>query len=185
MAKIVTPAIRKFYKEYIKAVIEDLHKPIIAHMSPEKADCPCCIWDSVNGKSSGTFNTSFVSPILIFGKTINPIPFTRGRCPVCHGVGYLTNPVIKRLKAPVRWNPRTNGDFQDFQITPAGREGKAIVRIKVSRKDYETIRDAEYFTVDGVRCELNAPITIRSLGQQEELVVAYLTATEVGSDVKR
>lgn len=182
MVKIVTPAIRKFYKEYIAAVIEDLHKVIIAHMPPEKVDCVNCIFDQVNNKSSGTFDSSFVAPVTIFGKVINPTPFTRGRCPVCRGEGVLTNPVTKKLKAPVRWNPR---EAQELQITPAGREGAPIVRIKVLRKDYETVRDAEHFTVDGVRCELNAPITIRSLGKQEELVVAFLIATEIGSDTKK
>ncbi len=104
MTKIVTPGIRKIYKELIKQVIEDLHKPILAHMPPEKADCPNCIWDSANNKSSGVFQASFVSPVTIFGNLITPNAFTRGRCPVCFGVGYLTRTVTRNLKALVKWN---------------------------------------------------------------------------------
>jgi hypothetical protein len=183
MGKIVTPAIRKIYKELIHQVVEDLHKVIFAHMPPDKEDCPNCVWDSVNGKSSGTFDSSFVSPITIFGNVISPSSFTRGRCPVCSGVGYLASPVTRKLKALVKWNPK--GSTDEIKATPAGREGEPMVRIKVLRADFNTLVGAEYFTVDGVKCVINKPPTIRGLGVQEELVVAFLLATEVGSDVKR
>ncbi len=182
MTKIVTPGIRKTYKTLIKQVVEDLHKNILAHMPPIKADCPNCIWDAVNKTSSGTFQSSFITPVTIFGNVITPSLFTRSRCPVCFGLGYLASPVTKNLKALVKWNPKTD---DTLLILPAGREGEPVVRIKLLRVDFPTLIGAETFTVDGVRCELNAPPTIRGLGEQEELVVAYLLATEVGDDVKR
>lgn len=181
MVKIVTPATRKIYKELITQVNIDLHKVIIAHMPPEKADCPNCIWDSVNKISSGTFQSSFVSPVTIFGNVITPNPFSRGRCPICLGIGYLSIPSARNIKTLVKWNPK---GYNEIQPTPAGREGDPIVRIKALRKDFDTIVNAEYFTVDGVTCVLNAPPTIRGLGIQEEQVVAFLLATEVGSSVK-
>jgi len=182
LAKIVTPGIRKIYKDLIKQVVEDLHKPIVAYLPPEEVDCPDCIYDFANKKSSGTFDSSFVTPVVIFGNTINPQPFTRGRCPVCLGAGILTNDVIKNIKALVKWNPRRS-DVIDS--TPAGREGAPIVRIKVLRSDFDTVVSARYFVIDGIRCELNEPPTVRGLGTQEELVVAFLLAVEVGSDVKK
>jgi len=179
---IVTPAIRKLYHDLLTEVIEDLHKPITAHMPPIKADCPNCQYDTANKKSSGVYNNTFVAPVIIFGSTINPAPFTRGRCPVCHDIGFLTSQITKPLKALVRWNPKS---ASDLEITPAGREGAPIVRIKVARPHYNTVMAAEYFTVDGMRCVLNEPATIRGLGTQEEMVIAFLLAVEVGSDVKR
>ncbi len=181
MGKIVTAAIRKTYKTLIRDVVEDLHKPVIAHMPPEKADCPNCHWDSVNNKSSGTFNNSFTVSVNIFDLVINPSPFTRGRCPVCLGQGFLVRVIDRNIKALVKWNP--DGP-DDLRITPAGREGAPAVRIKVLRADYDIVNKAEYFTVDGVRCEVNTPFTIRGLGTQEELVVGYLISTEVGKDIK-
>jgi hypothetical protein len=182
MAKIVTPSIKKIYKDLINQVIEDLNKPILAHMPPDKVDCPNSIYDYVTQKDTGKFDSSFVSPVIIFGNTITPQPFVRGRCPVCFGKGFLESAVTKNLKALVKWNP---GGADDLQILPVGREGAPAVRIKVKRTNFETIKNAESFTIDGVKCELIQPPTIRGLGTQEELVVAFLLATEVGSDVKR
>lgn len=179
---IVTPSIRKTYKDLIKQVVEDLHKPIIVYLPPEKTDCVNCIWDSINQRSSGQFDSSFTSPVVIFGNTINPQNFTRGRCPVCYGVGYLEQESKRNVKALVKWNPQ---GAEDLQILPVGREGAAVVRIKILRSDFDVVNSAIYYLIDGVRCELVQPPTIRGLGTQEELVVAYLQEIEPGRDVKK
>jgi hypothetical protein len=82
----------------------------------------------------------------------------------------------------VKWNPST---AEDFETLPVGREGKAVVRIKVLRADYETVRDSEYVLIDGVRCEIVQPATIRGLGTQEVVSVFYLQEVEVGPDIKK
>lgn len=180
--KIVKPTTRKIYKTLIKEVVADLHKPIKAHLPPLKQDCPNCQWDNMARKSSGTHNASFVAPTLVFGQTINPAPFTRGRCPVCKDIGYLTSPVTRSLKAMVKWNVI---GAKDIEATPAGLEGSPYVRIKVLRADFAVIDAAESFTVDGIHCVKARAPTIRGLGVQEELVVMYLVSTDPGSDVKR
>ena len=179
---IVTLAIRKTYKDLIKEVVKDLHKPILIYLEPDKETCPNCIFDFINKKSSGKFDSSFTIPVDIFGDTISPIPFSRSRCPVCFGIGWLKKEVVRNVKALVKWNPST---ADDLEILPVGREGKALVRIKVLRSDFDLIMGAEYFVVDGVRCEMVRPPTIRGLGIQEELVVAFLQEVEAGKDVKR
>ena len=181
MAKIVTPPIRRVYKKLIKQVVADLNKPITAYMPPIQENCPNCLYDFSLKKSSGTFDASFVTPVVIFGNTINPILFTRSRCPVCFGEGKLSSSVTRSLKALVKWNPKS---ADEIKSTPIGRESSPIVRIKVLRDDFETLVAASYFIIDGIRCELNEPPTIRGLGIQEELVVAFLISTEIGSDVK-
>jgi len=179
---IVTPAIRKIYRDLIKEVVEDLHKPILISLPPAKEDCPNCIWDSINRRSSGKFDASFVTPVVIFGNTITPTSFSRGRCPICAAVGYLEELTERNVKALVRWNP---GAAEDIEYTPVGREGKSVVRIKVLRSDFDLVRTAVSFLVDGVRCELLRPPTIRGLGIQEELVVAYLLEVEPGTNIKK
>jgi len=141
-----------------------------------------CIYDRINKKSSGKFDTSFTSPVVIFGNTINPIPFSRGRCPVCFGEGHLEKEKVRNVKALVKWNP---GGAEDLEVLPVGREGKAVVRIKILRTDFDVVKNATYFLIDGVRCELIKPPTIRGLGKQEELVVAFLQEVEPGKDVKK
>jgi hypothetical protein len=182
MPVIVTPAIRKIYKDLIKQVVEDLHKPILVFSPPGKEDCPNCVYDFVNKTSSGNFQTSFVAPVVIFGNTIDPASFTRGRCPVCYGDGHIENEIKRNVKALVKWNP---GSADDLESLPVGREGKSVVRIKVLRADFDLINDAISFTVDGVRCEMIKPPTIRGLGTQEELVIAFLQEVEPGKDVKK
>ena len=182
MAKIVTPGIRRTYKTLIKQVVEDLNKPIIVSLPPETANCPNCIYDSINKKSSGTYDSTFVTPVDVFGKTIQPQPSFRNRCPVCLGVGYLTNAIDRNVKALVKWNP---GAADDIESTPIGREGAAIVRIKVLRTDFDLVKNGISFLVDGVRYELIRPPTIRGLGTQEELVVAFLQEVEPGTNVKK
>jgi len=179
---IVTPAIRRIYKNIITEVVEDLHKPITVFLPHTKVDCPNCIYDFVNKKSSGEFDTSFISPVVIFGNTINPISFTRGRCPVCFGEGHLEQESSRTVKALIRWNPQ---GADDLEVLPVGREGKARVRIKVLRTDFDLVKDSIYFLIDGVKCELIQPPTIRGLGVQEELVSAFLQEVEPGKDVKK
>lgn len=179
---IVTPAIRKIYKDLIKQVVEDLHKPVLVFSPPDKVDCVNCKWDSINKTSSGKFQDDFVTPVVIFGETISPINFTRGRCPVCRGAGYLQQEIRRNIKALVKWNPTA---AEDIESLPVGREGTAIVRIKVLRADFDLMNNAVHFLVDGVKCELIRAPTIRGLGTQEELAIAFLQEVESGTDVKK
>lgn len=182
MAKIVGPSIKKTYTTLIKNVIADLGKPVSIFLPPEKADCPNCIWDPVNQSSTNTFDSTFVAPISIFGQTINPQPFTRGRCPVCKGIGYLKKDIVRPIKALVKWQP---SGPEDLEILPAGREGISIVRLKALPTHYNNFKQALYFIVDGVRCEILTPPAIRALGTTEGMVVVYLQEVEIGKDTKK
>lgn len=179
---IVTPAIRKIYKDLIKEVMDDLNKPILVYLEPEKENCPNCLYDALNKRSSGKFDSSFTVPAIIFGEEISPAAFTRGRCSVCLGVGYLEEETVRNVKALVKWNPTT---ADELEVIPVGREGKAVVRIKVLRADYDIVKAGTHCLIDGVRCEKIRPPTIRGLGTQEELVVFYLQEVEVGGDVNK
>lgn len=90
MAKpLISKSVKKQFRRAIKQIVTDLSENLlIIQESSMFVDCPNDIWDSVNGKSSNVFDASFISPIIIFQgtdqeRTITPIPFTSGRCPVC------------------------------------------------------------------------------------------------------
>jgi len=180
MGKIVTNAIRKTYKNLIKSVVKDLGETILVYGAPEKTMCPNCFQDLVTGKSKNVFRDTFITPVVIYGVTINPQAFTRGRCPVCKGEGYLTYVVPTIVKALVKWNPKDG----ELSRTPVGIEGSNIVRIKARRSYYEAIRDSVYATIDGVRCVLSSPPVYRGLGAQDELVVAFFQSVSPGFSVK-
>lgn len=174
--------VKEVTKDTRETEVFNLEVDVVHSYSADSIVVNNCIYDRANKKSSNTFDSSFVAPVSIFGSTISPQSFTRGRCPVCYGAGVLTNADTRSLKALVKWNPR-RADV--IERTPAGREGAPVVRIKLHRENFDILVGAESFTVDGVKCELIEPPTIRGLGTQEEMVVAFLLAVEVGSDVKR
>ena len=180
MAKIVTKPVFRIYKDLMRQVIKDLGQSVSLYHDPDVADCPNCIWDRVSKKSKNIFDSSFVTPVTIFETLISPQSFTRGRCPVCKGEGKLYNytPII--VQALVKWDPGKS----DSERTVAGVEGFNVVRIKARKTYYEKIRDCNYAIIDGVRSELVKPPILRGLGKQDEVVVAYFEAVEVGKSVK-
>ena len=180
MGTIVTNAIRKIYRDLIKDVVKDLGESIYVYGPPEEADCPNCLYDLTTGQSKNVFDTTFVSAVTIFDKLISPKSFTRGRCPVCKGKGKLYNRAPSNIRALVKWRSEDG----DMEHTPAGVEGSNIVRVKARRSSYERLRDCEYAVIDGVKCLLVKPPVFRGLGKQDELVVAYFQAVDVGHSVK-
>lgn len=180
MGKIVTSSIKKIYKDLVKQVIKDLGEPVYLYYDPEVARCPNCFWDAATGKSKNVYDTSFVTPIVVLGNTIVPVPFLRGRCPVCRGEGSLFSYIPVVMKALVKWQPADS----ELVRTVAGDEGSNIVRVKASKSYYIKVRDAKYALIDGVRCELVRPPILRGLGKDDQMVVAFFQAVEVGKSTK-
>jgi len=180
MGKIVTKSIQRTYRNLIKQVVKDLGEAIQLYYDPEETFCPNCLWDVVSGKSKGIYNTSFVTPVTIYGKVVNPKVFSRARCPVCLGEGKLLNYTPIVVQALVKWAPADS----EMERTVAGDEGRNIVRVKARKSYYIRLRDCRYAIIDGVRCELIRPPTLRGLGKTDEIVVAYFEAVEVGKSVK-
>jgi hypothetical protein len=180
MAKIVTKAIRRTYKTLIKQVISDLGEPLSVYGTPEEDSCPNCHYDRVTRKSKNIYDTSFVVPVTIFDELITPQPFNRSRCPVCSGEGKLFNLAPKIVRGIVKWVSQDT----EMENTVAGKEGSNLVRVKSRVSSYAVMRDCQYAVIDGVRCELFTPPRIRGLGQQDELVISFFQAVEVGHNIK-
>jgi hypothetical protein len=177
MAKIVSPAIKKAYVKYIKDTIEDLNRSVDVYLPPEAMDCPNCLYDPINKKSTGVVDPLFVTSVVIFGQTISPQSFTRGRCPICKGEGVLTSEVKRSVKCLVKWQP--DGP-DDLEIIPSGREGASVVRLKALPSNYNNFINAIYYVVDGTKCEAISSPNIRALGTTKGMVVVYLQEVEVG-----
>ncbi|HEC67147.1 MAG TPA: hypothetical protein ENI23_17860 [bacterium] len=160
-------------------------KVIIVYKAPssdQSQDCPNCYSDT-SGVSTGVFDSSFVTPETIYEILITPQSFTRGRCPVCLGIGFLINTqvITVPLRGMVRWNPSSDGEME-FSV--AGTEGTNIVQIKTDKRYYEDIRDSDYIMISGVKCELISPPVFRGVGSTDITVVAYLAAVKVGGSVR-
>ena len=93
--KLISTAVKRNFKKITQQLVQDLSQPLrIIQESPAFVDCPNCVWDSINKKSSNVFQSSFTAATIIFVSTdqervISPVSFTEGRCPVCIGEGQL------------------------------------------------------------------------------------------------
>ena len=178
MPKLVSDDIRNKFKSRIRQVVRDLSQPVRLIMGPSTEDCKNCGFDSLKGSSSGVFNTSFVSPYTIFSGTsceriISPVSFTRGRCPVCYGKGFLTCEAYIDIMANVNWTPP--GDLTDL---PAGRDGVSPTLIKTDYCYYRFLVDCEGAYIDGVKLELVRPPIMRGLGGKALCLAWFITVDE-------
>lgn len=162
---------------------KDFARVITVFGAPEKYDCPNCI-ASIEDNSLNVYDSSFVTPVVIFGNTITPTPFTRGRCPICYGKGYLEHESSTGVKALVRWNPPDFQPHGSMINTSGGLEGKDVVRVKVDKCYYEVLRDCVHVYVSGVKCELLVPPVYRSGGVLDYSVTAYLVTDATGHSVR-
>jgi len=162
---------------------DDVKKPITIYTEPQKEDCPNCYHDST-GLSTNHFNSSFVSDVQIFGTTYSPQPFTRGRCPVCAGSGYIEFETSTIIHAIVRWNPPAEMERGDMVAMPAGLEGKNVCRIKAAKCYYGVVRDSVKAVINGVEGVLYLPPAIRSIADVDVLFTAFFVASEIGNSVR-
>lgn len=170
-------------KDLFKGFKKEASKTIYVYGEPSKEDCPNCYMATVTGSSTNTYNSSFVTPTVIFGITVTPTPFMRGRCPICRGKGELEQEDKKAINALVRWNP-TDASSGALEHTAAGVEGFNIVQIKASKCYYDILRDCQYVTVDGVKCVLLRPPVLRSIAGTDILTIAYFSSSDVGKSVR-
>lgn len=180
---LVPSGLRNEIKSRFTEIRGELGKYITVYSPPNTAACPNCFRDHT-GASNNQYNTSFVVPVVIFGRTINPHSFTRGRCPVCFGKGYMEQDNKTVIKVVYRWNPQGLAPNGDMEKTSGGVEGFNVAFVRASRCYYELLRDCKKAVIDGVDCTLIRPPVLRSVGDKEVLAEAFFVSTDVGHSVK-
>jgi len=186
--KLVRSKDKQRYKRLMQQLIRDLSEPlIIVQESPMFVDCPNCIWDSVNKKSSNLFDASFVTPIIAFAgtdqiRTISPTSFSEGRCPVCIGEGQIFTAQEVCIPALINYVSSTGGGGRSsYMDLPAGKEGVNFMVVKTESCHYNLLTNNEIFVVHGgVKCEKFRPPFVRGLGGEEAVCEMILQTTEAG-----
>lgn len=130
----------KLYKEYTEQLNEDLGIPVEMVGQTVTSQCPNCIYDRVHKCSSGKYNGT------------GPQPFTGGICPVCKGEGELATDSITTVKCTVNWG--NLNESKEFVSSPGGDSEYNYFKIKALVAYYDTIKNAKYIVIDGVRTEL-------------------------------
>ena len=186
MGKLISNAVKKQFKQVTQQIVKDLAQPfIIVQESPLFVDCPNCIWDSINKKSANVFNASFVASTIIFSgtdqeRTISPVSFTGGRCPVCIGEGQLFT--SKELCIPAMINFIRPGDSGGkYYDLPAGKEGVNFAVVKTLACYYDLLVRNDVFVIhNNIKCEKYRPPLVRGLGGEEAVVELIIQTAEAG-----
>jgi len=200
MSLRIPAGLKKEFKDGFAEFIKTLGRPVSAYLEPYSVDCPNCIADLVQKKSSNKYNISFKSPLNIFPGTsierkVYPIPFNvltvsgvqynpalpnpkilqASVCPVCKGKGNLEEENVVCFQALVtRGLPKKGVYGPDTLDLSAGRDGVDLVRIKTYSCNYSVVRDAKYFIIDGIKAKLEDPPRLKGLGQ-DAIVEGYMT----------
>jgi hypothetical protein len=183
---LIPNKVKKEFKRITQQVVTDLSQPlVVVQESPMFVDCPNCIWDSINKKSSNVFDSSFTVATIIFvgtdqQRTVDPISFTSGRCPVCIGEGQLfTN---KEVCIPAMINfigpGASGGGFEDMA---AGKEGVSFAVVKTLACHYDLLARNKVFVIhNNIKCEKFRPPFVRGLGGEEAVTEMVIQTTEAG-----
>ena len=185
--KMVPTKIKQEFKSLTQQLVLDLSQNLtVVQESPSFVDCPNCIWDSINKKSSNVFDATFTVAETIFAdtnqeRTISPVPFTGGRCPVCIGEGQLFTSKEVCIPAMVNFFSAADDRQGGFVQVAAGKEGKNSLLVKTLACHYELLLNNEIFMVhNGVKCEKFTPPIVRGLGGVEAITECVMLTVEVG-----
>jgi hypothetical protein len=183
--KLIPNRIKREFQRLTQQVVLDLSQPlVIIQESPFFVDCPNCIWDSINKKSSNVFDASFTVASTIFvgtdqQRTISPVSFTSGRCPVCVGEGQLFTE--KELCIPAMINFIRSGDGSEYMDLAAGKEGVNYAVVKTLACYYDLLARNEVFVIHRtIKCEKFKPPFVRGMGGLEAVAEMIVQTTESG-----
>jgi hypothetical protein len=101
--------------------------------------------------------------------------FSCGRCPVCHGLGYIETQRRRWVNCLVTWDPNLGASTNTLTFTPAGIEGSTIVQLKTDPKNEDIFKNSSKIIVDDIECKLSRPPIVRGLGNQTTLVITAFT----------
>jgi hypothetical protein len=166
---IVGRRTKELWARDLHKLIKGLGRCVTIYRPDLESDCPNCFYDAINRESTGKYDSSNPNPVGSLHR-----PFTVGRCPVCRGRGTLTTKRKKDIHALVTWRPRPEGMMgNDTQFTPAGKASDTVVRIKTDPCHLVLIRESKFAMIDGLKCVLSDPPTIRGLGNRKVLIALF------------
>lgn len=178
----IRPFTKAKFQKGIRDVIKGFSRSVLVYKQPSKAECPNCYYDKMTDRSTGKCKWTLVeardkqSEWLVDGNvTIRYKYFTKGRCPVCLGQGWLSTERMVWTDCLVMWDPDARGFGNEMTYTPAGTEGSTIVQLKTHPKWFNTFKNCHKIIVDGVECKLSKPPLLRGLGNQALLIITAFT----------
>jgi len=187
MKRRISEKTKRKYKKRINSVIRDLGRPIEVFKQPAKYECFNCYYDKLTATSTNECKWTAVETIAkqqeyaaAGGVGFRYKYFTRGRCPICKGQGFLSTVRKVWIDCKVTWAPSTNGT--DLTYTAAGVEGSTIVEIKADPKHHRTFNNCSSIRVDGIECKISEIPILRGIGNKSVMVITAFTTDKPGID---
>jgi hypothetical protein len=168
------------FKNSIRRVIKGLSRKVLVYKKPIRNECPNCYFDKLTGRSSGKCSWT-IEEVEEKNDSTKYKWFSRGRCPICSGRGYLE---VKRkvwVSCLITWEPNMRSS-NVVTYTPAGAEGATIVQLKTDTQYHDLFSNCTNMIVDGIECKLSKPPILRGLGSQAVLVIAAFTTQKLDTD---
>jgi hypothetical protein len=128
----------------IDSLIHQLGKQCMLVFDGQPAVCNNCIFDPNTGRSSNVYNG------------VGPKPFGGGKCPVCHGTGFL--PGTQTTQQPVQllidWQPKL---WQFFNMNDTTlRIPQGLVHSKGFAADLPKVVQAKFVIIDYLNPSYNS-----------------------------
>jgi hypothetical protein len=165
---------KKNFQRGIRNVIKGLSRKVTVYRQPIKSECLNCYFDKMTQSSTGKCKWT-ISEVKDKNNPTKYKWFRFGRCPICHGQGYLETQRKSYIPCLVTWNPSGRWSNTNFVSTPAGTEGSVIVQLKTDPKHFDMFKNCSKITVDGFECQLSQPPILRGLGNESLLIVMAFT----------
>jgi hypothetical protein len=137
MARISAALDRKFKKE-VQSLTVNLSKRVrtIAVIVTDTR-CANCVYDQVHKSGTGVY------------KEGGPQPFTGKVCPVCENQGFTTSELKRTVAARVVFGQAGHDDPNRVSVAGVVPNGHALLKVVI--KDQNTLIQADYFLLNGVR----------------------------------
>lgn len=121
----------------IDSLIHQLGKMCKLIYDTNETQCSNCIFDPINRRSTNRYNG------------VGPQPFNTGRCPVCHGTGFLPGGSVTTdtVQLLIDWTPKP-WLYIDPKNTTDGRFPMGLVSTKGFVADLPKIIQAKYIVID-------------------------------------
>lgn len=174
------------FKRAMRDVVDNLGRQVKIFKQIKRDVCPNCFYDKATESSTGT--CKWKTPLEAHEKQVEYETttgksdlkykyFKAGRCPICRGVGYLVTYKRYWVRCVVNWDTATESN--EIVHSQAGRGSSTAVTLKTDPKHINTFLDCMRIEVDGVSCILEAPPTIRGLGNQTVLLIRCIADSKL------
>ena len=186
MKKRVSKYTKARYKKIVGSLINDLSKSVEVFKKPVKYECPNCYFDKTTNASTNTCKWTLPETLQkqqeyldSGGLGLKYKFFSKGRCPICKGKGFLESVRKQWVNCKITWNPM---DTSEFLVGPSGIDTKLFVELKTDPKYLKLFTNCDIIKIGEVSCNLYKPHIIRGLGNDSVLVVIAFSEQVLVSD---